>query len=36
MVVILITILMIGAGWTAFRRLPIDAFPDVTEKVSWH
>jgi len=30
LVVILITILMIGAGWTAFRRLPIDAFPDVT------
>ena len=30
LVVILITILMVGAGWTAFRRLPIDAFPDVT------
>ena len=30
LVVILFTILMVGAGWTAFRRLPIDAFPDVT------
>ncbi|MCK5377677.1 MAG: efflux RND transporter permease subunit, partial [Acidobacteria bacterium] len=30
LVVILITILMVGAGWIAFRRLPIDAFPDVT------
>ena len=30
LVVILLACLLIGAGWTAFNRLPIDAFPDVT------
>jgi cobalt-zinc-cadmium resistance protein CzcA len=30
LVVILLAVLLIGAGWGAFRRLPIDAFPDVT------
>ena len=30
LVVILLAILLIGAGWGAFRQLPIDAFPDVT------
>jgi cobalt-zinc-cadmium resistance protein CzcA len=30
LVVILLALLLIGAGWSAFRRLPIDAFPDVT------
>ena len=30
LVVILVAILVIGAGWFAFRQLPIDAFPDVT------
>ena len=30
LVVILLAVLLIGAGWGAFRQLPIDAFPDVT------
>jgi cobalt-zinc-cadmium resistance protein CzcA len=30
LVVILLALLLIGAGWNAFRSLPIDAFPDVT------
>ena len=30
LVVILLAVLLIGAGWAAFRQLPIDAFPDVT------
>jgi len=30
LVVILLALLLIGAGWTAFNSLPIDAFPDVT------
>ena len=30
LVVILLAVLLIGAGWGAFQRLPIDAFPDVT------
>jgi cobalt-zinc-cadmium resistance protein CzcA len=30
LVVILVAILVVGAGWFAFRQLPIDAFPDVT------
>jgi len=30
LVVILLAVLLIVAGWSAFRRLPIDAFPDVT------
>ncbi len=30
LVVILLSILLMGAGWIAFRALPIDAFPDVT------
>ncbi|MEE4271860.1 MAG: CusA/CzcA family heavy metal efflux RND transporter [Thermoanaerobaculales bacterium] len=30
LVVVLLALLLIGAGWQAFRRLPIDAFPDVT------
>ena len=30
LVVILLAVLLIGAGWGAFRKLPIDAFPDVT------
>ncbi|HSN56999.1 MAG TPA: CusA/CzcA family heavy metal efflux RND transporter [Candidatus Sulfomarinibacteraceae bacterium] len=30
LVVILLSLLVVGAGWSAFRRLPIDAFPDVT------
>ena len=30
LVVLLLALLLIGAGWTAFRQLPIDAFPDVT------
>jgi cobalt-zinc-cadmium resistance protein CzcA len=30
LVVILLAVLLIGAGWGAFKRLPIDAFPDVT------
>ena len=28
--VVLLAFLLIGAGWAAFRALPIDAFPDVT------
>lgn len=30
LVVLLLALLLVGAGWTAFRQLPIDAFPDVT------
>jgi cobalt-zinc-cadmium resistance protein CzcA len=30
LVVILLSLLVVGAGWSAFQRLPIDAFPDVT------
>jgi len=30
LVVILLALLLIFWGWTSFRRLPIDAFPDVT------
>ncbi len=30
LVVILLSVLLMGAGWVAFRTLPIDAFPDVT------
>lgn len=30
LVVILLAVLLIGAGWLAFNALPIDAFPDVT------
>jgi cobalt-zinc-cadmium resistance protein CzcA len=30
LVVILLAVLLIGAGWRSFRALPIDAFPDVT------
>ena len=30
LVVILLALLLVGAGWVAFTRLPIDAFPDVT------
>ncbi|MEN8165761.1 MAG: efflux RND transporter permease subunit, partial [Acidobacteriota bacterium] len=30
LVVILLALLLIGAGWQAFNELPIDAFPDVT------
>lgn len=30
LVVILVAMLLIGAGWQAYVRLPIDAFPDVT------
>ena len=28
--VLILTALLAGAGWLAFRQLPIDAFPDVT------
>ncbi len=28
--VLILTALLAGAGWVAFRQLPIDAFPDVT------
>lgn len=30
LVVILLALLLVGAGWISFRHLPIDAFPDVT------
>ena len=30
LVVIVLALLLAGAGWAAFRQLPIDAFPDVT------
>ena len=30
LVVILLALLLMGAGWVAFKGLPIDAFPDVT------
>ncbi len=30
LVVILLSLLLVGAGWKAFNDLPIDAFPDVT------
>jgi len=30
LVVILLALLLIGWGWMSFERLPIDAFPDVT------
>jgi cobalt-zinc-cadmium resistance protein CzcA len=30
LVVILLAVLLIAAGWGAFKQLPIDAFPDVT------
>jgi len=30
LVVILLAVMLMGAGWSAFRQLPIDAFPDVT------
>jgi cobalt-zinc-cadmium resistance protein CzcA len=29
-VVIVLALLLLAGGWSAFRRLPIDAFPDVT------
>jgi cobalt-zinc-cadmium resistance protein CzcA len=30
LVVVLLAVLLIAAGWISFRTLPIDAFPDVT------
>jgi cobalt-zinc-cadmium resistance protein CzcA len=30
LVVVLVALLLVGAGWRAYERLPIDAFPDVT------
>jgi cobalt-zinc-cadmium resistance protein CzcA len=30
LVVIVLGLLLVAAGWTAFRQLPVDAFPDVT------
>ena len=27
--ILILTALLAGAGWYAFRQLPIDAFPDV-------
>jgi cobalt-zinc-cadmium resistance protein CzcA len=30
LVVVLLAVLLIAAGWMSFRSLPIDAFPDVT------
>ncbi|MCJ7754267.1 MAG: efflux RND transporter permease subunit, partial [Thermoanaerobaculales bacterium] len=30
LVVVLLAVLLIAAGWMSFRTLPIDAFPDVT------
>jgi len=30
LVVILLAVLLVAAGWMSFRSLPIDAFPDVT------
>ncbi len=30
LVVVLLAVLLIAAGWVSFRALPIDAFPDVT------
>lgn len=30
LVVVLLAVLLAGAGWVAFQDLPIDAFPDVT------
>ena len=30
LLVILALLLLIGAGWNAFRNTPIDAFPDVS------
>jgi cobalt-zinc-cadmium resistance protein CzcA len=30
LLVIILTLLLIGLGWNAFRILPIDAFPDIT------
>ena len=30
LLVIVLTLLLAGLGWHSFRRLPIDAFPDIT------
>lgn len=30
LLVIVLTLLLAGLGWQAFRKLPIDAFPDIT------
>jgi cobalt-zinc-cadmium resistance protein CzcA len=30
LVVVLLAVLLVAGGWQAYRRLPIDAFPDVT------
>ena len=30
LVVVLLAVLLVAAGWISFRQLPIDAFPDVT------
>ncbi|MCH7228486.1 efflux RND transporter permease subunit [Haloferula sp. A504] len=30
LLVIILTLLLVGLGWRAFRVLPIDAFPDIT------
>ena len=30
LVVVLLAVLLVAAGWMSFRSLPIDAFPDVT------
>ena len=30
LIVMLLVIILIGAGWYSLRRLPIDAVPDVT------
>ena len=30
LVVVLLALLLVAAGWMSFRGLPIDAFPDVT------
>ena len=27
--ILILTVLLAGVGWYAFRQLPIDAFPDV-------
>ena len=34
LVVILLALLLMGAGWVAFKGLPIDAFPDVIGAIS--
>ncbi len=30
LLMLLVTILLIGGGYTAFKKIPIDAFPDVS------